>query len=64
MESELSDSEKDIEVVDKTKKEKKIKKKVKGKKSKSKVAKDMIMNERGELVPIKEYTLEKAYCVH
>jgi predicted small metal-binding protein len=55
MESELNASEEDKEVVTKTKK--KIKKKTKM----SRLPKDMITNERGEIVTLKEYTLGKTY---
>ena len=43
--------------------EKKSKKKAKkkSKKSKIKVPKDMVLNDRGEIVSAKEYLLEKAY---
>jgi hypothetical protein len=46
---------------EKTKKEKKKKKKKKRKMKKIKLPKEMVMNERGEIVPAKEYILEKTY---
>ena len=42
------------------KKSKKKKKRKRGKK-RTKVPKDMVLNENGELVPAKEYILEKTY---
>jgi hypothetical protein len=45
----------------KPKKEKQKKKRKKKKQKKIKVPKDMVLNEKGEIVPAKEYILEKTY---
>lgn len=68
MDSEInaSDDEKDHDTApDVSKSKKKTKKKTKGKRKgrATKLPKDYITNERGELVTLKEYTLGKTYML-